>query len=120
MLCRKRAVLLLIAEGLQEISSTESLACQGTLEFPSKKRKLGSSLAVQWLGLSAFTATDQIQSLVRELRPHKLSSVAKKKKRKRKLVGRVMNEWRKKEHLGISARSIGLDIGHPARMWPKE
>ena len=80
MLCRKRAVLLLIVEGLQEISSTESLACQGTLEFPSKKRKLGSSLAVQWLGLSAFTATDQIQSLVRELRPHKLSSVAKKKK----------------------------------------
>ena len=114
-------MLLLIAEGLQEISSTESLACQGTLEFPSKKRKLGSSLAVQWLGLSAFTATDQIQSLVRELRPHKLSSVAKKKKkRKRKLVGRVMNEWRKKGHLEISARSIGLDIGHPARMWPKE
>ena len=123
MLCRKRAVLLLIAEGLQEISSTESLACQGTLEFPSKKRKLGSSLAVLWFGLSDFTATDKIQSLVRELRPHKLSSVAKKKKkkkRKRKLVGRVMNEWRKKEHLGISARSIGLDIGHPARMWPKE
>ena len=120
MLCRKRAVLLLIVEGLQEISSTESLACQGTLEFPSKKRKLGSSLAVQWLGLSAFTATDQIQSLVRELRPHKLSSVAKKKKRKRKLVGRVMNAWRKKGHLGISARSIELDIGHPARMWPKE
>ena len=93
----------------------------GYLEFPSKKRKLGSSLAVQWLGLIAFTAMDQIQSLVRELRPHKLSSAAKKKKkRKRKLVGRVMNEWRNKGHLGISARSVVLDIVHPARIWPKE
>ena len=79
-------MLLLIFEGLQEISLTESLACQGTLEFPSKKRKLGSSLAVHWLGLSAFTAMDQIQSLVRELRPHKLSSVAKKKKKKEEKI----------------------------------
>ena len=122
MLCRKRAMLLLIVEGLQEISSTESLACQGTLEFPSKKRKLGSSLAVQWLGLGAFTVMDQIQSLVGELRPHKLSSMAQNgtKKRKRRLVGRVVSEWRNKRHLGVPARSVGLDTGHPARMWPKE
>ena len=58
----------------------------GYLEFPSKKRKLGSSLAVQWLGLIAFTAMDQIQSLVRELRPHKLSSAAKKKKKKEEKI----------------------------------
>ena len=82
-------MLLLIVEGLQEISSTESLACQGTLEFPSKKRKLGSSLAVQWLGLGAFTVMDQIQSLVGELRPHKLSSMAQngKKKKEEKISG---------------------------------
>ena len=31
----------------------------------------GSSLVVQWLGLSAFTAGAQVQSLVREMRSHK-------------------------------------------------
>ena len=37
---------------------------------------------VQWLGLGAFTAGAQVQSLIRELRSHKLGSVAKKKKKK--------------------------------------
>ena len=35
---------------------------------------LGNSLAVQWLGLSTFTARAQVQSLVRELRSHKLGT----------------------------------------------
>ena len=39
----------------------------------------GNSLAVQWLGLSTFTALAQVQSLVRELRSHKLLCVAKNK-----------------------------------------
>ena len=37
-----------------------------------------SSLAVQWLGLRAFTAVSQFQSLVGELRSHKLQRVVKK------------------------------------------
>ena len=41
---------------------------------------LGSSLAVQWLGLGAFTAVVWVQSLVRELRSCKLRGTAKKKK----------------------------------------
>ena len=40
--------------------------------------------AVQWLGLSAFTAMTQVQSLVRERRFCKLCSAATKKKRKEK------------------------------------
>ena len=39
---------------------------------------------VQWLGLSAFTATSLAQSLVGELRSHKLLSSPRKKKKKRK------------------------------------
>ena len=39
---------------------------------------------VQWLGLSAFTATTLAQSLVGEVRSHKLLSSPRKKKRKEK------------------------------------
>ena len=46
-----------------------------------------NSLAVQALGLSAFSVVTRFQALVRELKSHKLHSqnkaVAKKKKRKR-------------------------------------
>ena len=38
-------------------------------------------MAVQWLGLGAFTVVAQVQSLVRELRSHKLRGMAKKKKK---------------------------------------
>ena len=41
--------------------------------------KTGSSLAVQWLGLGAFTASAPVQSLVREIRSCKPRGVAKKK-----------------------------------------
>ena len=44
------------------------------------KKNPGNSLAVQWLGLSAFTVGAWVQSLVRELKSHKLCSMAKKKK----------------------------------------
>ena len=36
----------------------------------------GNFLVVQWLGLGAFTAGTQVQSLVRELRSHKLHGTA--------------------------------------------
>ena len=41
---------------------------------------IGTSLAVQWLGLSAFTAMALVRSLVGELRPHEPCSTIKKKK----------------------------------------
>ena len=43
-----------------------------------KKGGLGSSLAVQWLGLRAFTTMGRVQPLVRELRSHKPRGAAKK------------------------------------------
>ena len=43
-----------------------------------KMYKQGNSLVVQWLGLRAFTAVAQVQSLVGELRSHKPCSAAKK------------------------------------------
>ena len=39
--------------------------------------RLGKSLAVQWLGLGAFTARALIRSLVGEVRSHKLHGTAK-------------------------------------------
>ena len=42
------------------------------------KSHWGNSLVVQWLGLSAFTAVAQVQSLVRELKFCKLRCTAKK------------------------------------------
>ena len=46
-----------------------------------KQRSKGNSLAVQWLGLHAFTAMPRVQSLVGELRSRKPGDVAKKKSR---------------------------------------
>ena len=42
-----------------------------------KKQSQGNSLLVQWLGLSAFIAKGQVQSLVKELRPPKPHTSAK-------------------------------------------
>ena len=52
---------------------------QTELDLKSEDTFLGSSLAVQWLGLGAFTAGVWVRSLARELRSHKPHSVAKKK-----------------------------------------
>ena len=41
---------------------------------------------VQWLGLGAFTAVAQVQSLVGELRSPKPRGMAKKKKRKERKI----------------------------------
>ena len=58
------------------------------ISFPRMRVELrmggvGTSLVVQWLGLSASTARSWVQSLVRELKSHKLRGAAKKKKKKR-------------------------------------
>ena len=42
---------------------------------------MGTSLAVQWLGLCTSTTGTQVRSLVSELRSHMLSGTAKKKKK---------------------------------------
>ena len=57
---------------------------KGSHLTPRAKPRWGSSLAGQWLGLGAFTAGTQVQSLVRELRSCKMCSVAKKEKKKKK------------------------------------
>ena len=54
------------------------------MEISFLKFKIGNSLVVLWLGFGAFTALAWVQSLVRELRSHKLSSMTKKKKIKNK------------------------------------
>ena len=56
----------------------------GIYSSQSKVNTTGNSLVVQWLGLWTFTATAWVQSLVRELRSHKLHGVAKKKRKKEK------------------------------------
>ena len=50
-------------------------------------RAPGNSLAVQWLGLHAFTAVAWVPSQVGELRSHMLRDVAKNKKEKKKKEG---------------------------------
>ena len=42
-----------------------------------KIHRVGNSPAVQWLGLGTFTATTQVQSMVRELRSYKPRSTVK-------------------------------------------
>ena len=55
----------------------------GTTGYPrAKERSRRNSLAVKWLGLSAFTALARVQSLVAELRSHKPPGAAKKQKQK--------------------------------------
>ena len=48
----------------------------------NRLRFLENSLAVQWLGIYAFTAKDRVQSLVGELRSLKSCDTAKNKKKK--------------------------------------
>ena len=45
-------------------------------------------MVAQWLGLGTFTVVATVQSLIRELRSHKLCGVAKKKKKKKKKIGK--------------------------------
>ena len=47
----------------------------------------GNPLVVQWLGLSAFTAVAQVQSVVGERIPRKLHGVAKTKQNKQTKKG---------------------------------
>ena len=47
----------------------------------------GDSLVVPWLGLGAFSALDEVQSLVRELRSCKLCNETKKKKKEKLTKG---------------------------------
>ena len=44
---------------------------------------MGEIPVVHWLEFSTFSAVAQVQSLVRELRPHKLCGTAKKKRQEK-------------------------------------
>ena len=55
----------------------------------NKNLILGNSLAVQWLGLDAFTAVARVQFLVRELRSCKRRGVSKKNPQK--LILKLIN-----------------------------
>ena len=77
----------------------------------------GNSLAVQWLGLHAFTAGAQVQSLVRELRSCKQCGAAKKqnktKKQKKKFghgcAQREDNVKTQGEDVHLQAKERGLE-----------
>ena len=56
---------------------------QNSLEEAKKNERGGNSLAVQWLGLGAFTSVAWVQSLVGEVRSCKPRGTAKKKKKKK-------------------------------------
>ena len=64
--------------------TAQSLGRETDMEARKRNTVLGNSLAVQWLGLHAFTAVVWVRSLVRELRSHKLCSAAKKQKQTNK------------------------------------
>lgn len=54
-----------------------------------------NSLAVLWLGQSAFTVETRVQSLVREIRSHKPQGVAKQNKNKiNRLTKSSCSDWR--------------------------
>ena len=59
---------------------------------PQKLKHKGNSLAVQWLGLGAFTAGAQVQSLVRELRSHRPHIQSKKKKKIKHRITMILEE----------------------------
>ena len=48
---------------------------------------------VYWLGISAFTAVAGVQSLVGELRTHKLHGVAKIKKKQKRKGSSLVYQW---------------------------
>ena len=64
-------------------SDSQAGLCSGCPQGSfGRLESFGNSLAVQWLGQSAFTAETRVQSLVREIRSHKPQGVAKQNKNK--------------------------------------
>ena len=72
-----------------------------------KMKVIGNSLAVQWLGLNAFTATARVQSLVGELRSRNPRGTAEKRERKK-----VINACLKKNEKGQRKTSASLYAVH--------
>ena len=61
--------------------------CEGSSYVQLSQQRGRNSLAVQWLGLSAFPAVAQVRSLVRELRSHKPCRAQPKKEKKKLAKG---------------------------------
>ena len=96
-LCCLTAALLLTESITPAVSLSFLLACW-TLDTRALKglgsscrlelnRILGNSLVVRWLGHGALTARALVQSLVRELRSHKLHSATKRKGKETNSMG---------------------------------
>ena len=84
----KHGIMAVVVEGDGSGSCVYSLFSKFFITIMDSDRKtkwrfkssyLGNPLVVQWIGLGAFTAIAQIQSLVRELRSHTHSSSQKLK-----------------------------------------
>ena len=73
-----------------------------------RKCFLGNSLVVQWLGLGAFTAVAQVQSLIGELKSHKPCGMAKKKKKKCFLK----SSWRRACPGSLASSSSWVGVVH--------
>ena len=62
---------------------TAGRGAQKLTTWPDLDLNSRNSRAVQWLGLGAFTARAQVQSLVQELRSGRPLGAAKRKKKKK-------------------------------------
>ena len=74
----QKSKLLLQQLYITEFGKIETGPLLVTVELLEDSKLFGSSLAVQWLGLSTFSAGAQVQSLVRKLKSHKPCGVTKK------------------------------------------
>ena len=92
----------------------------------TKKEVSGHSLAVQWLGLCAFSAVVKVQSLVGELQSCKLHGLTKKKKKKKEMLGcqkyKVKERPRNsasKSHSETDVKGADLDQARMGRREPR-
>ena len=74
----QKSKLLLQQLYITEFGKIETGPLLVTVELLEDSKLFGSSLAVQWLGLSTFSAGAQVQSLVGKLKSHKPCGVTKK------------------------------------------
>ena len=67
----------MLAVGSMMLNNWESSGLMILFGRHMLKKHEGNSLAVQWLGFATFTAGAWVQSLVEELRSHRLHSMTK-------------------------------------------
>ena len=75
------------------------------VQLKDKFITVGNSLAVQWLGLSTFTAVARVQSLVGELRSRKPCSMAPSKKKRQREKFVTVSVYIKKKKKDLKSRN---------------